>query len=255
MRDEYNDALENEKKYLEDVKKSLKDPNDERQREIDLREAAINLENANKRKVWAYSEGDGFQQVQNKSTIKDAEEKYRDAVTEIQVAEIDKQIETIENQQEALEENTKALTELESDIRDALIVNKAMEALCLSDSSKLLNLPEDVKQGIINNLMEATLKKDIEDNKGNQQYVPVTLDSLLAYLGSDKKASDILASALDNVKLSAYDKAVKDFSDALKTNVDNSVENITYNNSPVINNEFVIHDATDPQAVAVTVRG
>ena len=51
MRDKYADNLDNEIDTLEKVKDSIKEANDERQREIELREDAINLENAKKRKV------------------------------------------------------------------------------------------------------------------------------------------------------------------------------------------------------------
>lgn len=107
VREKYNDTLDKEKDGLEEIKDQMKESNDERQRELDLIEARNNLENAKKRKVWVYSEGRGFQQVQNQSAVKEAEEKYRDAITDTQEAEIDKKIKEIEDKQKQLEESTK----------------------------------------------------------------------------------------------------------------------------------------------------
>ncbi|MCM1167517.1 MAG: hypothetical protein NC401_16050, partial [Ruminococcus sp.] len=167
VKDKYSESIDDEIKALEDGKDALKDANDERQRELDLIEARNNLENAKKRKVYVYTEGEGFKQVQDKAAVKEAEEEYRDAITDIQEAEIDKAIDELEKQKEALEENTKALTELEQNIQDAITVNKAMDALGLTDQSELLNLPDDVKQSIVDGFVDAMVKKDNEDNKNN----------------------------------------------------------------------------------------
>ena len=253
VKDKYTKAIDDEIDVLQDSKDALKDANDERQREIDLREAAINLENAKKRKAYVYTEGEGFKQVRDEKAVKEAEEKYRDAVTAVQEAEIDKEIKLREDQKEALEENTKALTDLEQDIRDALTIEQAKAALGLDKDSDLLDLPDDVVDDIKTNLADAVRKKDIEDNKGNKKYKEVTLDSLLAELGADKRAGDIPSSVFDDVKRSAYNSMVKGFAEALKDDRENRVENVSYNNSPVINANFVINEADDPKSVADTV--
>lgn len=253
VRDKYSEAIDKEIDALQDSKDALKDANDERQREIDLREAAINLENAKKRKAYVYTEGEGFKQVQNKAAVKEAEEKYRDAVTAVQEAEIDKEIKLREDQKEALEENTKSLTELEQNIQDALTIEQAKAALGLDNDSDLLDLPGDVVDDIKTSLADAVRKKDTEDNKGNEKYKEVTLDSLLAELGADKKVGDIPSSVFDDVKRSAYNSMVNGFAEALKEDRENRVENISYNNSPVINANFVIDGADDPQSIADTV--
>lgn len=253
VRDKYAESLDEEIDALNDSKDALKDANDERQRELDLIEARNNLENAKKRKVYVYSEGEGFKQVQDESAVKEAEEAYRDAITEIQEAEIDKAIDEREKQKEALDDAIKDLTEAEENIQNALIIKQAMEEYGLTDASELLTLSDDIKQGIIEGLAESTLQKDIEDNKENSEYTAVTLDSLLQELGSEKNASDIDSSIFDNITQAAYNNAVQEFADALKSSAENMVNNVSYNNSPTINANFVINNADDPQAVADTV--
>ncbi len=254
VKDRYTEVLDNEIDALEENKDALKDANDERQRELDLIEARNNLENAKKRKVYVYTEGEGFKQVQDKAAVKEAEEKYRDAITDVQTAEIDKAIEEREKQKEALEQNTKDLLELEQNIQDSMAISKAIKALGLSDPSQLLNLPENVKKSIINSLADATIQKDNEDSKENTKHIAVTLDSVLANLGSNKTMADLSPDILDNVKQAAYNNVVRDFVDTLKSNADSMVNNVSYNNSPTLNANFNIYDAKDPQAVAETVR-
>lgn len=149
VKDRYTEAIDNEIDALEESKDALKDANDERQRELDLIEARNNLENAKKRKVYVYTEGEGFKQVQDKAAVKEAEEKYRDVVTDIQVAEIDKAIAEKEKQKEALEQSVKDLLELEQNIQDSLAISQAMKAYGLTDPSQLLNLSDSIKNDII----------------------------------------------------------------------------------------------------------
>lgn len=253
VKDKYTEVLDNEIDALEESKDALKDANDERQRELDLIEARNNLENAKKRKVYVYTEGEGFKQVQDKAAVKEAKEKYRDVITDIQIAEIDKAIEEREKQKEALEQSVKDLLELEQNIQDSMAISQAMQALGLSDPSQLLNLPDDVKEGVINGLADATIQKDIEDNKENVEHIAVTLDDVLANLGSNKTMADLSPDILDNVRQAAYNNAVQDFVDTLKANTDNMVNNVSYNNSPTLNANFNIYDANDPQVVAETV--
>lgn len=255
VKDRYTEVLDNEIDALEESKDALKDANDERQRELDLIEARNNLENAKKRKVYVYTEGEGFKQVQDKKAVKEAEEKYRDAITDIQIAEIDKAIEEREKQKEALEQSVKDLLELEQNIQNSMAISQAMKALGLSDSSQLLNLPDDVKEGIINGLADATIQKDIEDNKENVEHIAVTLDNVLANLGSNKTMADLSPDILDDVKQVAYNNAVQGFVEAARDMADNMINNTTNVNNPTINqtNSIVINDATDPEKVGQAV--
>ena len=129
-----------------------------------------------------------------------------------------------------------------------------MKAYGLTDPSQLLNLSDSIKEDIKGGLADAIVQKDIEDNKENVKHIAVTLDDVLANLGSDKKLSDLSPDILDNVKQAAYKSVVQDFVDTLKTSADNMVNNVSYNNSPTFNANFNIYDAKDPQVIAETVR-
>lgn len=274
MRDKYSEAFEkekealkNEKKALQEGKDALKEANDERQREINLREAIINLENAKKRKVWVYSEGNGFQQVQDEKAVKEAEDKYRDAITDIQeaeidkkIAEIDKKIEANEKQQEAFEKSLEDMTNLEKNIEDAKTVEQAKTALGLADEKDLLNLSDAVKEGIKNGLAEAIIEKDNEENKGivdkngNSLYTPVTLDDVLKSLGASVTAEDLKSVKNDIPTQAAYDAAVKDFVDSLNNFTENAVSSVVNNNGGVvISPTFNIYDANNPEEIAKVV--
>lgn len=61
--DRLNDAVKSAKRTQDDLKNG------------ELIEARKDLENAKKRKVWVYSEGGGFQQVQDESAVKDAQKR------------------------------------------------------------------------------------------------------------------------------------------------------------------------------------
>lgn len=255
VKDRYTEAIDNEIDALEESKDALKDANDERQRELDLIEARNNLENAKKRKVYVYTEGEGFKQVQDKAAIKEAEEKYRDVITDIQTAEIDKAIDEKEKQKEALEQSVKDLLELEQNIQDSLAISQAMKAYGLTDPSQLLNLSDSIKNDIIGGLADSELKKDIEENKDNTKYIAVTLDDILANLGSNKTMNDLSSDVLDNVKEAAYKSVVDGFVQAAKDMADNMINNTTNVNNPTINqtNSIVINDATDPEKVGQAV--
>jgi len=257
VKDRYTEVLDNEIDVLEDSKDALKDANDERQRELDLIEARNNLENAKKRKVYVYTEGEGFKQVQDKAAVKEAEEKYRNAITEVQVAEIDKAIDEREKQKEALEDNVEDLVNSVQNIEDALTVGKAMDALGLTDESELLTLTDDVKDGIVNDLADTMLQKDIEENKENKEYNEITFDRLLEILGSTKRMSDINPVIFDDMKRASYNNAVDGFKQAAKEMTENMINSTTnnINNSPNItnNNNITINDATDPQKVGEEV--
>ena len=248
VKNKYSEAIDKEIDALNDGKAALKDSNDERQRELDLIETRNNLENAKKRKVWVYSEGEGFKQVTDEKAVKEAEEDLRNVVVDIQEAEIDKRIEALEDQKEQLEENTKALTELESEIEDAKNIAQAVKALGLNNESELLNLPDDTVEEIRNGFAKATLKKDIEDNKNNESYTPVSIDELLQSLGAKVNAAEA-AQILGGNNQSVYNAAVQGFKDALNKQVNNSIVN--NGGTTVTNyNTFEIYDATDPDKVA-----
>lgn len=262
VKDKYSEAIDKEIGALEDSKDALKDANDERQRELDLIEARNNLENAKKRKVWVYTEDGGFQQVQDEGAVKKAEEEYKEAIANIQEAEIDKQIEVLEGQKEALEENTEALTKLEQNIRDAMTIEQAKALLGLSEDSDLLNLSEEEKQKIISGLTNALNQKDIEENKdktdsnGNSTYAPITTDDILKSLGATITADDLKGEFLTDFKNGIYDSAVKAFTDSLEAYKNNAVSSSVVNNtnggtvvSPTIN----IYDASDPDKIAKVV--
>lgn len=251
VKNKYSEAIDKEIDALEDGKKALRDSNDERQRELDLIEARNNLENAKKRKVWVYSEGEGFKQVTDEKAVKEAEEDYRNVIVDIQEAEIDKRIEALEDQKEQLEENTKALTELESEIEDAKNIAQAVKALGLNDESELLNLPDDTVEEIRNGFAEATLQKDIEDNKNNDKYTPVSMDEFLQSLGAKVNAVEAAQILVGNNK-SVYDAAVQSFKDALDGYANSAASSIVNNGGTNVTNynTFEIYDATDPDKVA-----
>ncbi len=249
VQNKYAEAVDREISALEDGKKALRDSNDERQRELDLIDARNNLENAKKRKVWVYSEGEGFKQVTDEKAVKEAEEEYRNVIVDIQEAEIDKRIDALQGQKEQLEENTKALIDLESEIEDAKNIAQAVNALGLSDESGLLTLPDNTVEEIRNGLAEAVLQKDIEDNKNNPKYTIVTLDELLKRFGSTATAEEASGILLGNNR-SAYDSAVQGFKNALNEQADNAVSSIVNNGGTNLNNTFNIYDAADPDKVA-----
>lgn len=254
VRDKYADNLDNEIDTLEKVKDSIKEANDERQREIELREDAINLENAKKRKVWVYSDANGFQQVQDEGAVKEAAEDYRDALTDIQIAEIDKEIALREEQKEALEKNTEALTELEQNIQDTLTVEQALADLGLSDSSDLLNLPDNVKEDIKTGLADAMVQKTNKEHEGSK-FTPVTTDDILKSMGVTVSAEDF-KNAMKNILTTNSEYNIgKMIADECKKSVDETVKNVVNNNnSNVISPTINIYDAHDPKKVAEAVR-
>lgn len=254
VQDKYTEAIDNEIDALQESKDALKENNDERQRELDLIEARNNLENAKKRKVMVYSEDSGFKQVADQKAIKEAEEKYRDVITDIQEAEIDKQIDIREKQKEALERQNKDLTEFEDNIEKAKIINQAMQALGLKDESELLNLPTDVREGIVQGLTDTTLKKEQEENKDNKYYKPANLDDVLKSLGATVTAEDLKAMKSEFPTEAVYNAAVKGFSDSLKEFTDKAVQNVTNNNNQVVvSPTYIINDATNPEEISKVV--
>ena len=252
VRDKYTEAIDKEIDALNDGKDALKEANDERQRELDLIEARNNLENAKKRKVWVYSEANGFQQVQDEKAVREAEEKYRDAIQDVQEAEIDKQIDALEKKKEEIEERVKDLTELEENINNSATVAEALKTLGLSDEKDLMSLSDSVKQGIKEGLTEAIVNKNNEDNKDNDKYTPVTLDDVLSNLGAKVTSADI--EKLGIITKKDFDSAVKNFADSLKEYQEANVSNVTNNNSGmVVSPTFNISGVTDPEEVAKVV--
>ena len=252
VKNKYTDVIDEEINALNDSKDALKEANDERQRELDLIDARNNLENAKKRKVWVYSEGKGFQQVQDEKAVKEAEEKYRKAIQDVQEAEIDKQISEKEKQKKALDDKVKDLTELEGDINDNIKVAQALKALGLSNEKDLLDLSDDVKKEIKDGLANAIIQKGKEDNKDNSNYTPVTLDDVLSHLGANVSSKDI--ERLGLVTKQDFDNAVKGFTDSLKEYQEQNVNNVVNNNSGmVVSPTFNISGVTDPKEVAKVV--
>lgn len=252
VRDKYSEAIDKEIDALQDSKDALKDANDERQREIDLRETAIDLENAKKRKAYVYTEGDGFKQVRDEKAVKEAEEKYRDAVTAVQEAEIDKEIKLREDQKEALEENTKALTELEQNIQNALTVEQAKADLDLSDEKELLNLPADVQESIKNGLADAMTQKNNKENEGTK-HKSVTFEDVLKSVGA-KVSADALESVKSDLVTATQYKAQNSLANSLKQATDAAVTNIVNNNGNTINNPiFNINGVNDPNQITKAI--
>lgn len=249
MHEKYNDALEKEKEGLEEVKDSLKKSNDERQRELDLKEALINLENAKKRKVWVYSDDGGFRQVQDEKAVNEAAEKYRDVITDIQEAEIDKKIDEIEKKQKALEEKTKDIENLEEDINNAKTVEQAKKALGLTDENDLLNLTDAVKEGIKEGLADAIVKKDAEDNKGNEKYQTATLDDILKAMGASVTAEDIKKMG-DSLPTLTGHNAAQNVANDIKKSADDMVAKVVNNTGNIINATFNINGADDPEEIS-----
>lgn len=232
VRDQYSEAIDSEIEALEDSKDALKEANDERQREIDLREAIINLENAKKRKVWVFSNSGGFQQVQDKGAIKEAEEKYRDLITDIQEDAIDKQIEERKKLQDAWNEETDRITGAEQDIQDAMTVRQALKQLGLSSEKDLAALPESTLRGISDKLADAMVRKENEDNKENPEYKPVTLDDILKSMGAGVTAEEFKRASSDLPTLNEYNLA-KTFADELKKQREDMVSSVVNNSGNV----------------------
>lgn len=260
------EALEGEKKALEEGKDALKEANDERDRELKLIEARNNLENAKKRKVWVYSEGKGFKQVVDQKAIKEAEEEYRDAITDVQEAEIDKKIDELdkkieesEKQQDAFEKSLEDMTNLEQNIEDAKTVEQAMAALGLTNEKDLLNLSDAVKEGIKNGLAEAVIEKDNEENKdkadknGNPLYIPVTLNDVLKSMGATVTAEDLKSIKNELSTEAVYNAAVKGIADSLKEHANEAVQCVTNNNEVVVSPIYNINGVTDPEEISKVV--
>lgn len=250
VKDKYAEAVNKEIDALKNSKDILKDSNDERQRELDLIEARNNLENAKKRRVYVYKEGEGFKQVQDEGAVKKAEEEYRDAITEIQTAEIEKKIESLEETLEQLDGSIKELTDLEGNIDNAKIIAQAMKALGLIDQSELLNLPQETIEAIKTGLSEAIIQKEKEENKDNDYYQEITMEDFLKELGAK-----IDANSLPNLLSgdSTYGTAVQSFVESLKEQANNAVSSVVNNGGTNVMNTFNIYDATDPEKVAKVV--
>ncbi|MBD5128664.1 MAG: hypothetical protein HDT43_01880 [Ruminococcaceae bacterium] len=253
MRDKYKDALDKEIDDLEDAKKALKNANDERQRELDLIEARNNLENAKKRKVWVYSKESGFQQVADEGAIKKAEGEYRDAITDIQAAEIDKEIELREKQKEALDENTKALTELEKDIQDALTVEQAKSALGITDETDLLNLLPDVQAEIKEGFTNTLVEKANKENEGTK-FQSISFEDVLKSMGitaSPDIIKDMVRDTMDTVQSKAKNAIVN----GLKDQADAAVTNVVNNNNNTVNNPVInINGTSNPERMEQVAR-
>ena len=173
---------------------------------------------------------------------------------DIQEAEIDKKIDFLTDQKEQIEENTQALIDLESEIEEAKTIAQAVNALGLSDESELLTLPDETVEEIKNGLTEATLQKDIEDNKGNDEYIPVSMDEILQRMGATVTAEDFYKSisGAENQR-EMYNIGTKQYADALNGQMNGAIPNIVNNGGTNITNTFQIYDATDPDKVARVV--
>lgn len=248
------EAIDSKIDKLNDEKDALQDKNDEQQRELDLIEAKNNLDKAKKQKVFVYKEGQGLVQVQDEKAVADAQKEYDDVQNEIKKAEIDKQINALEKQNEELDKQIDGWNEykdqfsnMENDVKDTLTVEQAKKALN-TDEKGLLSLDEKTVNGIRDGLAEAVYKKDVEDNKENDKYVSIDMDTFLKQLGASVSYAEFqnIANNLSSV------------APAITPMTNNTTSNSqTITNSRMINmtNNFNIYDATDPQKVAVEVKG
>lgn len=252
VKERYTERLDEEIDVLEESKDALKEQNDELDRELELREALINLENAKKRKVWVYSDG-RFVQTQDKQALQEAEGAYRKALQDIQEAEIDKQIEQKEREKEQIEKSIERLENAEDDINSAKAIAQAMQALNVNSEGELLTIPESIKDGLINGLAESTLQKDIEENAENTKYIKIGFDELLRHMGVNTTSKDVADVVSKLPDVSQY-KSAASIAESLKEFQEQAVNSVVNNNGgTVINNSFTINDATDPDKIAKVV--
>lgn len=212
---------------LEKEKDALKEKNDEEQRELDLIEAKNNLDKARKQTVFVYEEGKGLVQKENTKAIRDAEKELADVEREIKTAEYDKLIETLEDYKEPF-------SNMESDIKDNLTVEKAKNALG-TDEEGLLHLDEKVAESIQKGLTGAVLAKDREDNKDNPYYgkfKTVTLDDVLKSMGATVNSVEfksMMADLTPNIPVNPYKVDGTVHTDYVVNNNGTTTFNATFN--------------------------
>lgn len=212
---------------LEKEKDALKEKNDEEQRELDLIEAKNNLDKARKQTVFVYEEGKGLVQKENTKAIRDAEKELADVEREIKTAEYDKLIETLEDYKEPF-------SNMESDIKDNLTVEKAKNALG-TDEEGLLHLDEKVAESIQKGLAGAVLAKDREDNKDNPYYgkfKTVTLDDVLKSMGATVNSVEfksMMADLTPNIPVNPYKVDGTVHTDYVVNNNGTTTFNATFN--------------------------
>lgn len=115
-----------------------------------------------------------------------------------------------------------------------------------------MTLSDDTVEEIRNGLAGATLQKEIEDNKknNNEDYVVVSFDELLQSMGAKVNAAEA-AQILAGNNQSVYNAAIQGFKDALNDLSNNASSIVNNGGTNVTNyNTFEIYDATDPDKVA-----
>lgn len=91
---------------------AIRDANEERQRQLTLREKQIALERMlNQRTILQYSDDKGMHYVQDTDGIRSAKQELDDAQTEIEIADKEKQIKLIEKEIDLLEERKDSINE------------------------------------------------------------------------------------------------------------------------------------------------
>lgn len=169
------DALNKEKEALEAK-------NDEEERTNKLLQAQIDLENARKKYLYVYKEGQGFVKVQDEKAIKEAEENLSDIKKEQQTSAIDSEIEKLEKYKEEF-------ANLSSDVQNDFNESFAKSVL---NTDNLTNLSDAIKEGIVQGYTSAFKT----ENQGEYKSLP--FDAFLQSLGAtvtSEQANDILSNS------------------------------------------------------------
>ena len=224
---------------LEAEKEALQEKNDEEQRELDLLEAKNNLEKAKKQKVFVYKKGEGLVQVQDTKAVAEAQKDYDDLLNEQEQDKLQKQIDSLTKYKEQF-------TNLETNIKDTLIVEQAKKVLNTNENG-LLGLDSKSFDNIRNGLAQAIYSKDIYDNKDNTNYTSISYDDFLKSLGAKVTAAEF--SSMAN---KAINNIPADISNDKR--VINNASTITNNKSITLNNNFTINDANDPDKVVSQIQ-
>ena len=217
----------------------MQEKNDEEQRELDLLEAKNNLEKAKKQKVFVYKKGEGLVQVQDTKAVAEAQKDYDDLLNEQEQDKLQKQIDSLTKYKEQF-------TNLETNIKDTLIVEQAKKVLNTNENG-LLGLDSKSFDNIRNGLAQAIYSKDIYDNKDNTNYTSISYDDFLKSLGAKVTAAEF--SSMAN---KAINNIPADISNDKR--VINNASTITNNKSITLNNNFTINDANDPDKVVSQIQ-
>ena len=180
-------ALDNEISNLQSIKYSLEDVNKQREKELELIKAKMNLENAQKEKKRVYREGVGFVYTTDQEAIKEAAENVDKLEREKDQNDLQYQIDMLNQQKEILAniEKNEQLEHISEMLEDYLGEERAG-----SIGNHIADLNNDsiqrqVKQGVLESLEENTKARRGEEGlKIKSEY-----DQLLQDLNEDKTDS------------------------------------------------------------------